>query len=62
MYLATFSSLRGIGCSTIIHLVPHVYKANYPICHNFQVYLLVGGRLDQRSINRRCHGTIAFGH
>ena len=23
---------------------------------------LVGGRLDQRSINRRCHGTIAFGH
>ena len=22
---------------------------------------LVGGRLDQRSINRRCHGTIAFG-
>ena len=22
---------------------------------------LVGGRLGQRSINRRCHGTIAFG-
>ena len=26
------------------------------------VLLLVGGRLDQRSINRRCHGKIAFGH
>ena len=24
--------------------------------------VVVGGRLDQRSINRRCHGTIAFGH
>ena len=24
--------------------------------------LIVGGRLDERSINRRCHGTIAFGH
>ena len=23
---------------------------------------LVGGRLDQCSINRRCHGTITFGH
>ena len=24
--------------------------------------MVVGGRLDQRSINRRCPGTIAFGH
>ena len=28
------------------------------LCHD----IVVGGRLDQRSINRRCHGTIAFGH
>ena len=26
------------------------------------VRALVGGRLDQRSINRRCYGRIAFGH
>ena len=26
------------------------------------LWRVVGGRLDERSINRRCHGTIAFGH
>ena len=26
------------------------------------IFLVVGGRLDECSINRRCHGTIAFGH
>ena len=25
-------------------------------------FVIVGGRLDERSINRRCHGTIAFDH
>ena len=25
-------------------------------------FLLVGGRLDECSINRQSHGTIAFGH
>ena len=25
-------------------------------------FVVVGGRLDQCSINRRCHDTIAFGH
>ena len=29
---------------------------------NVVLWRLVGGRLDQCSINRRCHGRIAFGH
>ena len=44
-------------------------------CHGYGYFMLghfvaghvmrctvVGGQLDQHSINRRCHGTIAFGH
>ena len=33
-------------------------KTSLQITH----WIVVSGRLDQRSINRLCYGTIAFGH
>ena len=52
-------------------IVP-IEKINLPNSKNTGLYshwgedrnsgTVVGGRLDQCSINRRCHGTIAFGH
>ena len=53
-------------CSAVVQdknsktLLSHITKGN--LNGFLHQYKLVSGRLDQRSINRRCYGTIAFGH
>ena len=60
---------RGDQRSAVCYDQKEIYKLgpknnklmNSGLTNTFEL-VLVGGRLDQLSINRRCHVTIAFGH
>ena len=55
-------SVGPIFCMQQLFKISSQYFIKMLTIPRYQTYRLVGGRLDQRSINRRCHGTITFGH